>query len=156
MKQNLEYFRIHTWMIYHHGKASKCENELCESVSPKRFEWALLKGMGYKRDRNNYIQLCPSCHRKYDYTEEQREKQKKAGRLKFFTDVHKKNISLSSKGKGVVSILQKNKNGVIICTYESVSNASKITGISQSAISNTLTKRSKTAGGFIWQYKQKN
>jgi len=32
----------------------------------KRYEWALRKGREYKRDVNDFIQLCTSCHHKYD------------------------------------------------------------------------------------------
>lgn len=31
------------------------------------------KGCRYERNIDNFIQLCPSCHRKYDYTEVQRQ-----------------------------------------------------------------------------------
>jgi hypothetical protein len=33
---------------------------------PCRYEWALLKGKMMERKRENFIQLCMSCHRKYD------------------------------------------------------------------------------------------
>jgi len=70
-----KYGNIHHWMLNHYGNATKCENKKCQSKNPKRYEWALRKGKQYERDRNNFIQLCPSCHRKYDYTEERRIKQ---------------------------------------------------------------------------------
>lgn len=131
-----EYFRIHNWISYHHGKATKCENEKCKSGSPKRFEWALLKGNDYKRDRNNFIMLCPSCHRKYDFTEQTRQK-------------------MSTGRKGVPA---KNKvpvvgNGI---EYESLTVASLKTGVSITSIANNLSGLSKTAGGIKWVYKQTN
>lgn len=72
------YFNIHTWLRINHGKASKCENENCTHKTPKRYEWALIKGKEHKKNRNNYIQLCPSCHRKYDFTEQTRQNLSKA------------------------------------------------------------------------------
>jgi len=155
MENNNEYFRIHAWLIYNHGKATKCENENCKSVNPKRYEWALLKGEDYKKDRNNFIQLCPSCHRKYDFTEEQRSKQSKAAKGRVFSKQTRKKISLAGKGKGTVPVIQK-KDGVLIKEFLSVSDAANKTKILQSAISNTLTNRTKTAGGFTWHYKQMN
>lgn len=70
------YSRIHKWLAEKFGRASKCENIRCSYPRrngagsivkmPRRFEYALIRGMVYKRKRENFIQLCPSCHRKYD------------------------------------------------------------------------------------------
>ena len=76
MGDNIKYGGIHSWLVRMFGKANKCENLLC--VYPrknkggnivkmaKRFEYALMVGKKYERKRENYIMLCPSCHRKYD------------------------------------------------------------------------------------------
>jgi hypothetical protein len=133
----LEYFRIHNWLSYYYGKANKCENENCKAVSPKRHEWALLKGKDHKRNRNNYIQLCPSCHRKYDYTQE-----------------HRNKISLSKKGKSA-----KNKCSVILNNnqiFESITLASKLTGVSISSIHNNIKGLSKTTKKGKWEYQLMN
>ena len=133
----LEYFRIHNWLSYHHGEAKKCENELCSSINPKRYEWALLKGKDHKRDRNNYIQLCPSCHRKYDYKDETRRK-----------------ISRSKRG-----IQAKNKKAVILNgkdKYISITEASNETGVSISSIHNNIKGLSKTTKIGTWEYEQQN
>lgn len=58
------------------GHASKCESENCTHDNPKRFEWALRKGCEYSSDAKDYIQLCCSCHRKYDFNEGIRQKLK--------------------------------------------------------------------------------
>lgn len=42
------------------------------------------------------------------------------------------------------------KDGKIIANYNGVSEASRVTGIKQSGISNVLTGRAKTAGGYKW------
>lgn len=73
------YTAFHHWLRYHHGKAIKCENKSCYYprkmrkqnritlvVKPSMFQWALLKGKEHEQKRENYIQLCPSCHTKYD------------------------------------------------------------------------------------------
>ena len=72
------YFRCHSWLIYWHGRANKCENIHCTYPNPKRFEWALRKGFDYEKKIDNYMMLCPSCHRKYDITEIQRNRMSKA------------------------------------------------------------------------------
>ena len=70
------YFAKHIWLKTHFGKASKCENPNCVyprknaagSIlkKPKRYDWALIRGREYEHKRENFIQLCPSCHKKYD------------------------------------------------------------------------------------------
>lgn len=153
---NKEYFRIHNWLSYHHGKANKCENENCKSVSPKRFEWALLKGKDYEKNRNNYIMLCPSCHRKYDITIEQRNKMSQSAKGKKISGVTKDRISASLKNKNNTPIIKKNLLGEFIEEYESVSIAAYKNNILQSSISNCLIGKSNTSGGFLWHYKQMN
>ena len=44
---------------------NKCENPKCKYKNPKRYEWASISRESL-RDKNDYIQLCPSCHRRYD------------------------------------------------------------------------------------------
>lgn len=67
------YGALHSWIIRTYGKATKCTNKKCTKES-KVFEWALLKGKDYKRDRNSFIELCHKCHKKYDVTDEYRKK----------------------------------------------------------------------------------
>lgn len=132
-----DYFRIHNWLAYHHGTANKCENELCKYVSPKRYEWALLKGKDHSRDRNNYIQLCPSCHRKYDITFDQRNK-----------------MSIARKGRPATNKRQVVLNNVE--SFESITEASLQTGVSVSSIHNNLKGLSKKTKKGTWNYKQVN
>ena len=51
------------------------------------------------------------------------------------------------------NILQFTKNGEFLCEYNSLTYATKITGISRTNISNCLRNRSKSAGGYHWKYK---
>jgi len=135
------YFRCHSWLIYWFGRANKCENNACNFENPKRFEWALRKKYNYEKNRNNYIMLCPSCHRKYDMTDEIRNK-----------------MSKSKKGcdaKNKTPIESISSNGVLI-KYLSITQAYNETGISITSINNNLKNKSKTAGGLIWHYQQKN
>jgi hypothetical protein len=57
----------HMWIAKHYGKASACWNEACMYPDqPKRYEWANVSGQ-YLREVSDYVQLCPSCHRKWHY-----------------------------------------------------------------------------------------
>lgn len=67
-RQKYQYIHWKISIIY--GKATKCESLSCKHKTPQRFEWALIKGRQYSLDASDYIQLCPSCHRKYDMTDE--------------------------------------------------------------------------------------
>ena len=60
---NAGYVAKHIWIKTNYGKASKCE--LNSSHIFRRFEWANISGK-YERNISDYIQLCPSCHRKFD------------------------------------------------------------------------------------------
>lgn len=127
------YFRSHAWLIYWHGRASKCENPDCSYKNPKRYEWALIKGKRHEKKRENYFQLCASCHRKYDYTENQRHK-----------------LSASRKGQPA-----KNKKKVVLNSkfiYDSLTEASKKTGVSITSISNNLSGLSKKTKVGVWEY----
>ena len=68
------YVAKHTSIVKNYGKAFKCQNIDCKYPrkvgrifmnKPKRYEWANISGL-YKRSIDDYLQLCPSCHRKWD------------------------------------------------------------------------------------------
>ena len=59
------YQAVHKWLRRNFGKAQFCENKLCQHTNPKRFSWANVSKK-YLRDRADYIQLCMSCHIKWD------------------------------------------------------------------------------------------
>lgn len=67
------YFALHSWLRKTFGKANKCESINCSKISVI-FEWAKVKGKKYERKRDNFTQLCRSCHRKYDMTDLKKEK----------------------------------------------------------------------------------
>lgn len=70
-----EYQYIHLWLKKTYGKANHCD--FC--TNPKGgFQWALKKGMDHARNSDHYHQLCQSCHKKYDITQEARENMAKA------------------------------------------------------------------------------
>jgi len=59
------YKGIHIWLIKTFGKATKCDNPNCPKKS-KVFQWAKLRNKEYERKRENFFQLCRSCHILYD------------------------------------------------------------------------------------------
>lgn len=70
------YNALHGWVRKWKGKPIKCENKDCFYprkrlgknqilLEPKRYEWANISHE-YKRDLNDWMQLCASCHRQYD------------------------------------------------------------------------------------------
>jgi len=64
-KQSSEYRTIHQWLAKKYSKADKCTCTTCTKKS-KTFEWALKKGCEYAKNKDNFIQMCKSCHAKYD------------------------------------------------------------------------------------------
>ena len=62
--KKVEYTALHAWVRRNWGKADKCENFAC-SKKTRRFEWAN-KNHKYKRNLEDWIQLCPQCHKFYD------------------------------------------------------------------------------------------
>jgi hypothetical protein len=52
-------------------------------------------------------------------------------------------------------VFSTDKDGGII-KYDSITEASRATGILISSIANNLSNKSKTAGGLIWDYQQQN
>lgn len=138
---SMEYDRIHQYISTHFGKAHKCDNENCDSKHPKRYEWALKKGHRYSKYIEDYVQLCPSCHRKYDYKEEYRVK----------SSLLKKGIPMTH---AWIPIMQYNIDGTLIKSYSSITLASIENKISTKSIVNQLKGWSKTSGGFVWKYKK--
>ena len=121
------YQNLHTKLVKENGNANTCENINCNYINPKRFEWALKKGSSYSDNINDYIQLCPSCHRKYDQKDE--------------------NVQKLSK-----RVTQFDMNWNFIAEYKSMSEAARIVGITNSMISRaTKMTEYKSAGGFRWK-----
>jgi len=79
---NVGYDGLHTWVRKTLGKPIKCS--LC-GVENKRIEWANISGE-YKRDINDWKQLCCKCHSKIDgVSERQRGKNNSIFRVKNIT-----------------------------------------------------------------------
>ena len=57
------YGALHDWLKRWFGKPNFCEH--CGTRTAKKFEWANISKR-YRRDRNDWLRLCASCHHKYD------------------------------------------------------------------------------------------
>jgi len=55
---------VHDWIKRVLGYPNKCEH--CKTTTAKKFEWANIDHK-YRRNIDDYVRLCTSCHRIYDY-----------------------------------------------------------------------------------------
>ena len=62
---------MHHYIAKHYGRPSICENPLCEGKS-KSFDWCIKTGRAYSHNREDYLRMCRSCHRRYDLTPEKK------------------------------------------------------------------------------------
>lgn len=145
-KKSKEYARCHAAIRRKHGSASKCENPDCTHQNPKRFEWALRKGHQYSPNIQDYIQLCVSCHRKYDFTESQRSAMSRSSPK--IRPWHQG--SLHEKAK---QIDQFDRNGNFIKTWDSINLCATTLGIHNPNIISCLKGRISQTGGFTFKYK---
>ncbi len=68
---------FHAWLRHNYPYTGVCE----ECGEERRTEWAFLRWPEpYTRDRDDYREMCRSCHTNFDYSTGQREKAALAGR----------------------------------------------------------------------------
>ena len=148
------YAAIHIWLAYNFGKADKCENTKCDYKNPKRFEYALIHGQEHGHDREKYMKMCASCHKKYDMTDERRENNRKAnlGRKDSKETCEKRGLSIRKAKAWKKPVLGFNIATRRITLFSGQLAAAKALGVSHSSISNNLKGRSKSAGNHIWNY----
>lgn len=74
------YYAKHLWIKKHYGTPDHCEQIGCQYPkkidagrklvnSPKRYEWHNISKQ-YRRERSDWVMLCPSCHRKIEMGKE--------------------------------------------------------------------------------------
>lgn len=130
-----EYQRVHRWVVKHAGKAVKCVAG-CDS---SRYHWSNIS-KSYQYNLSDWEQVCPKCHKKRDkLTEEGRKSISEKNRIN--------SQGNQSHAKPVVMIDSTGKRK----RFSSAIIASKETGVIRTAISNVLTGRAKTAGGYEWR-----
>lgn len=62
---NVGYYGLHVWVIKELGQPNTCEFCKTSGLCGNQIHWAN-KSHKYKRDVNDWLRLCVSCHRKYD------------------------------------------------------------------------------------------
>lgn len=161
------YNSIHAWLRYHYVKGNVCEGAECSGVC-KIMHFALRQGKKYEKNRENFIVLCFSCHKKYDMTDETRKKMSESrmgvkmspetrNRMSFAKSGSNhpffgKHLSQEHKEKKSVKVFMLTKGGAVLKKYNSLVTAAEEQGILKTSIINSLKGRSKTAGGFKWKY----
>lgn len=58
--EDVGYYSLHNWLKRNYGKPTICEREGCSGKS-KKYCWGNISGE-YKRDRNDWYQVCTSCN----------------------------------------------------------------------------------------------
>lgn len=151
------YHAIHKWLAKHYGKAKNCDNPFCSKKS-KTFQWAKRKECSYEHNRDNFIQLCSSCHSFYDYTQERKDKigKKSKGRISSPETRLKQSISCSGIHIGnkhsAKKIIQISLTGEVIKLWDCINDAAVNLEISPSGISMCARGKLKKSGGFKWSY----
>lgn len=59
----VSYRSLHKWVDRKLGQPQQCVS--CNDTSKHRYHWANISHE-YKRDVNDWIRLCPKCHKSYD------------------------------------------------------------------------------------------
>lgn len=135
ISNSAEYQRVHRWVVKQAGKASQCVSG-CEAT---RYHWSNIS-KDYEYDLSDWEQVCPSCHKK-------RDKLSEAGRISISKKNRINSLGNQAHAKPVIMIDKEGNKK----KFPSAVIASKETGILKTAISNVLTGRSNTAGGYKWR-----
>jgi len=59
------YNSLHFWVRGNFGQPNECEHCNDNTKKSRSYQWANKSG-DYKRDRDDWLRLCVSCHKKYD------------------------------------------------------------------------------------------
>lgn len=59
----VKYSGLHKWVTKNLGSPNECS--VCNCLTKKRYEWASIDHK-YKRNLNDWIRVCCSCHYEYD------------------------------------------------------------------------------------------
>ena len=165
MKRNLpkNYAAIHYWLRNKYGRATKCEGKNCSGISVE-YQWAKLREKQYARKRGNFMQLCRSCHARYDITEETRKKMSRVAKARRKSPETLKRLSASMKGrvysaetiermrgahKGI-PVVQIGIDGNVVQVWRSQSEASRGIKVNHSSFCEAL-KRGWKCRGFYWK-----
>lgn len=131
-----KYDYLHRWVGKHFGKPDICEKCGKSGLSGQKIQWSNVSGK-YTREREDWERLCTSCHKKKDVTDWFRE------------DRRKKMLGNTFNQKPVVGFCIVTKE---TRRWQTIAQAADELGILRTSISNNLSGRSGSAGGYIWEY----
>jgi hypothetical protein len=145
-----EYVKIHMWLYKNYGKANHCDH--CNLFN-LNYDYALIKGETHSRDRSHYMQLCKSCHRKYDYKQEQGDRVKKWWKDRPEIRINKRlpwHVTYEDhpRAKPIRMISIDGTVEVFTC----LKRATDKYGFKPNTLSMCLTGRNRTAYGNKWEY----
>lgn len=126
------YGHAHYWVKSRYGVANHCDNPNCLQASTT-FQWSNISHE-YKLNRDDWQQLCRSCHAAFDMTDLSRE-------------VSRKNLIGNTHLRKAVNQIE---NGKIINTFPSIQAAADYIGVSHTAVQRATAGRFK-AGGYNWE-----
>ena len=95
IEERRNYVNVHYWLIKTYGKAKFCAH--CGVLDASRYEWALIKCFKYEKVLGNFIQLCKSCHVKYDMSQSFKEDASRRMSGRKLSERTKEKMSLSAK-----------------------------------------------------------
>lgn len=147
VEQKKLYHSVHSWLRYRYGKASRCESAACVFKTPRRYEYALLKEKSMDKKRENFIMLCPSCHRKYDVTESANRNRSAAAKRRVVDGTH-------HLLKRVTPVAKYNKDGVFLTQYKSTTAAALALGninLQPNIHKCVNGQKYKSVGGYLWK-----
>lgn len=148
---DISYGALHDWVHSVKTKTGICEQ--CKSMPVGRTEWAN-KSHQYKRDIDDWMELCVRCHRIYD----KRSPDFGASLKRFGRRQRLKPKKRDIPGyihPGSVKVVQISVEGKEIKVWDSMKEIKKELGISHTDIIRCCKNSSATSYGFRWQYKKR-
>ena len=127
------YSSVHNKIRYKYGSSPCCV--FCDTPSV-RYEWANVTG-DYTDSLEDYLPMCATCHRLFDVTDETRVKH---------------SVAMKGRVNSRQCPVRQLQHSQVVGVFHSMSEAARQTGIGVTSIANNLSGRTKTAGGFTWEY----
>ena len=149
---NYHYRKVHRWLAKTYGKATRCEHCNNSNLKPNMYHWALKKGCSYDFNRNNFIQLCNSCHHKYDTTEIFRKNCSDRMKIMYYNSNFCQLGNKREKSPVAKRVFSIDKKGNVEHFKSITSVFDKYPNYWRGNIQACLAKQRKTAHKKIWQY----
>lgn len=127
-----EYFAIHQFIYRNFGTATTCV--FCEREGLNHYEWANVSGE-YTRDIQDYLPLCVSCHRSFDYSEKQRASNRER---------------LRTTRPAMGSRIGQYKNGKLLKIHQCLADAARSVNRSHASLLEHINRGYGQSAGYQW------